>query len=322
GDPQKGFPRWSTVSQGATKPGALVTALPWGQRIAVFIADPGGGIFTNASVGQGWGSWASVSGGQSTPGAPVTAVPWKNGFALFVSNPGGEVFSTEGDPQTGFKRWLTVSQGRTMPGAPVTAALSGDVGVFVADPGGGIFAAEGSPDAGYGPWKPVAQFAPAPAAFQLGVLPPEPTPAIPEGDDIILYLHGGPGSRLEEASDLVGQLHAEGLKLNPPKRYAVIVFDQPSQGYSSMLDPDQIVPSHDVIGDHYPTLLFSEDFIAAFVNALDKIVPITHRNIFIIGGSTGGGLALRMGSREYRGHSSETWLKGIVAWSAASVWRT
>src|SRR5260370_39789751 len=33
-----------------------------------------------------------------------------------------------------------------------------------------------------------------PPACQLGVVPPEPAPFIPPGDDIILYIHGGPGS--------------------------------------------------------------------------------------------------------------------------------
>jgi len=152
------------------------------------------------------------------------------------------------------------------------------------------------------------------AAFQLGVLPPEQKPSIPEGDDIILYVHGGPGSRLEECSDLVPHLHAAGLAKG--KRYTVIAFDQPSQGYSTMVGPNQILPTHDEIGDYYPSVAFSEDFIVAFVEALDKIAPIKQRNIYIIGGSTGGALTLRMG------HRTEGWIKRIVAWNPASVWET
>ncbi len=75
--------------------------------------------------------------------------------------------------------------------------------------------------------------------YRLGVLPGDPTPTIPTGDDIILYIHGGPGSRLEEASDLIKPLHDAGLAKG--KRYTVISFDQPSQGYSSMVDPTSIV---------------------------------------------------------------------------------
>src|SRR6516225_5257776 len=81
---------------------------------------------------------------------------------------------------------------------------------------------------------------------------PAPAPAvptIPPGDDIILYLHGGPGSRLEECGDLVKPLHDAGLKKG--KRYTVIAFDQPSQGYSSMVDHRSVAPTHDAIGDRY-----------------------------------------------------------------------
>jgi pimeloyl-ACP methyl ester carboxylesterase len=150
--------------------------------------------------------------------------------------------------------------------------------------------------------------------YQVGVIPPEPPPKIPDGNEIILYLHGGPGSRLEEAGDLVPQLHAEGLKKG--KKYTVIAFDQPSQGYSSMIDAVEVVPPHDKVGNQYPLVQFSEDFIVHFVDALDKIAPIKHRNIYIIGGSTGGALTLRMG------HRQESWIKKIVAWNPASVWET
>jgi pimeloyl-ACP methyl ester carboxylesterase len=170
--------------------------------------------------------------------------------------------------------------------------------------------------------------------YQVGVLPPEPKPAIPQGDDIILYLHGGPGSRLEEAGDLVGPLLRAGDLVGPApraglakgKRYTLIAFDQPSQGYSSMVDPLAVVPEHKGgvfdcgIGkncDFYPLVVFSENFIVAFMDALDRIVPIKKdRNIYIIGGSSGGALTLRMG------HRPDFWIKKIVAWNAASVWNT
>jgi len=333
GDPQTHFWNWTSVSQGRTMPGATVTAIPWENRIAVFLADPLGGVYTAAGdPDSGFGGWASLPLVSTTPGAPITAVPWRKQIALFVADPSGEVFTADGDPQTGFVNWMSVSQGRTMPGAPVTAVsvrafvgkvYSDYIALFLADPGGGIYAATRQPNVGYGPWELVSQFPPAPAAYQLGVLPPEPTPTIRDGDDIILYIHGGPGSRLEESGDLVGQLHSAGSKLDPPKRYTVIAFDQPSQGYTSMLGPDQIVPTHDQIGDHYPTLQFSEDFIAAFVSALDKITGITkkqNRKIFVIGGSTGGALALRMGHRTTKDWTAT--ITAIVAWSPASVWRT
>ena len=326
GDPQTGFLNWKTVSQGSTKPGAPITAIPWGSRIAVFLADPLGGIFMTGGYPQtgSFGPWASVSQFSSTPGAPIAAVPWGNGQALFVANPSGEVFSTVGDPQVGFAHWKSVAEGRTIPGGSITAALSArapaSISLFLADPNGRIFSITGDPSKSFGDWMSVSQFPPAPAAYQLGTLPPDPTPTIPDGDDIILYLHGGPGSRLEEAADLVGPLQVAGANLTPPKRYTVIAFDQPSQGYSSMLGPDQMVPPHsDVRGDIYPAVVFSDDFVVAFVNALDKVVPIKQRNIYIIGGSTGGALALRMGRRT---DPSDSWIKRIVAWCPACVWHS
>jgi len=151
-----------------------------------------------------------------------------------------------------------------------------------------------------------------PAPYQLGVLPTQPQPVIPDGDDIILYVHGGPGSRLEEASDLVNPLIALGSAYGS-KRFTVISFDQVSQGYSSMIDPPTLVPAHQAGMDYYPLVAFSENSIVAFVNAL----KLENRNIHIIGGSTGGALSLRMGHR-----ADLPWVKKIVAWNPASVWNT
>ena len=165
-------------------------------------------------------------------------------------------------------------------------------------------------------------------AWKTASIPPTTVPTIPPGDDIIVYLHGGPGSRLEESLDLVPKLHAAGLAKG--KRYTVIGFDQPSQGYSSMVDPISMFPESQTHWDgnlfksatsrdpmRYALLQFSEDFIGDFIETLNKVVPITNRNIFIIGGSTGGALSLRMGHR-----TDKPWLKKIVAWSAASVWES
>jgi len=153
----------------------------------------------------------------------------------------------------------------------------------------------------------------APAPYQLGVLPTQPRPVIPDGDDIILYVHGGPGSRLEEASDLVNPLIDLGPAYSNGKRFTVISFDQVSQGYSSMIDPSALFPAHQPGMDYYPVVAFSENSIVAFVNALN----LENRNIHIIGGSTGGALTLRMGHR-----AELPWVKKIVAWNPASVWNT
>jgi len=87
------------------------------------------------------------------------------------------------------------------------------------------------------PTAPAVAQSPAGPSYQF---PPEAKPVIPPGDDIILYIHGGPGSKLEEASDLANPLIQEGLKRG--KRFTVISFDQLSQGYSSMVDPACFVP--------------------------------------------------------------------------------
>jgi pimeloyl-ACP methyl ester carboxylesterase len=183
------------------------------------------------------------------------------------------------------------------------------------------------------------QSAPVPP-YQLGVFPPDSVPVIPPGDDVIIYIHGGPGSRLEEASDLVKPLMDAGLKIG--KRYTVISFDQPTQGYSTMIDPDTIVAPTlvecvlgicadtfppvnaaapaptpmNVIVSYYPLLASSEEFIAGFLDRLNQTTGLYNHRIYIMGGSTGGALTLRMG------HRPDPWITKIVAWNPASVWTT
>jgi hypothetical protein len=104
GDPQNGFGPWGGVAGGAggrTTPGAPVTAVPWRNRIAVFLADPNGGIYTAVGDPQaGFGPWASVSEGRSTPGARVTVVPWGDRIAVFLADPNGGIYTTSSRPAT------------------------------------------------------------------------------------------------------------------------------------------------------------------------------------------------------------------------------
>ena len=105
-----GFGAWRSVSEGSSTPGGSVMAIPWGNNIALFIADRNGGIYT--AVGDpnyaadhadhgvnfaGFGAWRSVSGPsdpfRAAPGSPVTAVPYGGRFALFVANSKGEIFA-------------------------------------------------------------------------------------------------------------------------------------------------------------------------------------------------------------------------------------
>ncbi len=160
---EKTWKEWKTVAQGATTPGAPVTAVPWGEEFALFVADRGGEVFATGGAPptqrapESWGPWATVRQGSTTPGARVTAVPWGEEFALFVADRGGGVYTTGGDPQGGFGPWATVSQGSTTPGAPVTAVLDPNTGVpitlFLTDPNGGIYTSSGNPQGGFGSWS-------------------------------------------------------------------------------------------------------------------------------------------------------------------------
>ncbi len=152
-------PTWNSVSDGSTTPGGHVMAITIGEdRIAVFAADPAGGIFTTTGNYQdGWQPWTSVADGKSTPGAPLAAVRNGDRVTLFVADPNGGVFATSGNAQHGWGAWKSVSDGATMPGGHVSAVDAGDqIAVFVADPGGGIYATSGTYDDGWRPWKSVS----------------------------------------------------------------------------------------------------------------------------------------------------------------------
>ena len=157
---------WTSVSQGSTTPGAPVTAVVTGPgQVSLFLADPGGGVYTTSGGPAGWGPWTSVSQGSTTPGAPVTAVVTGPGqVSLFLADPGGGVYTTSGGP-AGWGPWTSVSQGSTTPGAPVTAVVTGpgQVSLFLADPGGGVYTTSGGP-AGWGPWTSVSQGSTTPGA--------------------------------------------------------------------------------------------------------------------------------------------------------------
>ena len=171
--------------------GARLTAVPWGERVALFITDPNGGVYTTAEGPYVWGPWAGVSEGRSTLGAPVTAVPWGNRFALFVADPNGGICTAVGDPQAGFGPWSSVSDGRSTPGAPISAVRipwSPDLlALFVTDTNGVIYASLGNPDQDWGPWSKVqvrSQFLPS-------IAPGSP-------DTPVLLRWKGPDERLKD----------------------------------------------------------------------------------------------------------------------------
>jgi pimeloyl-ACP methyl ester carboxylesterase len=107
----------------------------------------------------------------------------------------------------------------------------------------------------------------------------------------------------------------------------VVSLDLPCNGYSSMLDHTEIAESRRTTFPagvfergpvQTPVLDFLEDFVVAFVDALDRVVPIKQRFAGVIGGSLGGNLGLRLGRRDLAAHP---WLgRGIVSWAPGSVW--
>ena len=186
-----GTERWASVSEGSSKPGAPVTAMPWPpNRVALFIADPNGGIYTTGGFpdSEDWGPWATVSEGRTTPGAPVTAIRLGDRFALFVADPSGAIYTTGGTPDAPFGPWAWVSEGRSMPGAAVAVTRAGDLyNLFVTDPNGGIYTTMGTPDADWEPWQYVTPRAPRdPPLPKFSAKPGSPVTALPPPDNVVI----------------------------------------------------------------------------------------------------------------------------------------
>jgi pimeloyl-ACP methyl ester carboxylesterase len=172
---------------------------------------------------------------------------------------------------------------------------------------------------------------PAPAQpFDRRKLPDDvPLPTIPDDHEVILFLHGH-SSGAEEALELIPHLIQFGLERG--KKYSVISFDLPNNGYSSSFANTDIATEEATTYPHgpfdngpirTPILDFIEDFVVAFVDELSGRVsvenPIKNR-ISVIGGSLGGNLGLRLGRRRQT-HPNSAWIaKAIAAWSPASVW--
>jgi Alpha/beta hydrolase family len=161
------------------------------------------------------------------------------------------------------------------------------------------------------------------APHTLRELPPEPVPEVPTGNNVILFLHGHM-SGVEEALTIIPDIHRAGLARGT--KFSIISVDLPNCGYSESFHHERIAPSRatewptepiDREPIRTPVLDFIEDFVVAFVDALDQITPIKGRFAGVIGGSLGGNLGLRLGRRR----PMPAWLDtGIVSWNAASVW--
>jgi hypothetical protein len=157
----------------------------------------------------------------------------------------------------------------------------------------------------------------------LRELPPNPEPHVPDGHDVLLFLHGHM-SGAEEALAIIPHIHRAGLARG--RKLSIVSVDLPNCGYSESFDHEKVAPSSATLWPsgpidrepiQTPVLDFIEDFVVAFVDALDQITPIKDRFAGAFGGSLGGNLGLRLGRRS----PMPAWLdSAIVSWNAASVW--
>ena len=145
--------------------------------------------------------------------------------------------------------------------------------------------------------------------------PTDRAPNLPSNGLVFLYVHGHM-SRLEEACDLAHAFHGLATEDLP---ITVISMDLPGMGYAtSPIDPGQSsFPSaaETKYPSAFPNLDFIEQFILAFVDALDPLISLKRRLTAVVGGSLGGHMGLRLSrrSREF------PWLKHVVVWSPISV---
>jgi pimeloyl-ACP methyl ester carboxylesterase len=161
--------------------------------------------------------------------------------------------------------------------------------------------------------------------------PNNPIPNIPADHEVLLFLHGH-SSGAEEALAIVPHLLEQGLRRG--KRFSVLSFDLPNNGYSetfahaSVAAPEATTFPFWATDNHpiaTPVLDYIEDFVVAFVDAVEDVLTlqgmprVKDRIAAVFGGSLGGNLGFRLGRRA----NPPPWLQraAIVAWSPASVWK-
>lgn len=136
-------------------------------------------------------------------------------------------------------------------------------------------------------------------------------PALANDAEVILFIHGM-DSRLEEADDLTAALHRIG-----GRNWTVISMDLPTSGYADNIDHQRISPISAVTCHYTPLVDFIEEFIVAFVDALDTQVlgQLKPRINAVVGGSLGGNMSMRLGRRP-----NTPWITNVVPWSPAAIW--
>ncbi len=154
---------------------------------------------------------------------------------------------------------------------------------------------------------------------------------IPPTGEVMFFIHGHM-SKIEEAADFAPQLIFQARAAGRP--LTLVMFDQPSSGYSAMidhstLDPTLITfPDGDKPGDpnspfgaallkavrRLSATSFVKAHIVALVNALDQKYLIANRLSTFVGGSLGGHMGVRFAC------DGGAWPQRVVAWSPASMW--
>lgn len=142
-------------------------------------------------------------------------------------------------------------------------------------------------------------------------VPSDPLPTLANDAQVILFTHGM-DSRLEEADDLTAALHRLG-----GHNWTIISMDLPTSGYADNLDYEAYWPVSTVACHNTPVVDFNEEFVVAFVDALDAQLhgQLKPRVAAHVGGSLSGNLAMRLGRRP-----NTPWLTAVVPWSPAAIW--
>jgi pimeloyl-ACP methyl ester carboxylesterase len=139
----------------------------------------------------------------------------------------------------------------------------------------------------------------------------DPLPALAPDADVILFVHGM-DSRLEEADDLTAALHKLG-----GRNWTVVSMDLATSGYGDNIDHRRVSPITEVACHVTKLVDFNEEYVVAFVDALDAALhgQLKPRIRAVVGGSLGGNMALRLGRRP-----NTPWVTNVVPWSPASIW--
>ena len=249
-------------------------------------------LFSSPAATQS--NWIAVSGFDDTPHRPVN-VP------------------TAPYPQ--FDIPFSVTKTDLVTQMPVTTRfMVASAGTFIG-PNDSSMSSFTDPDPGIlapPPSSPVSAptpFSPSPAPRTV----PQDQPAIPAGNQVIIYVHGG-GSRAEEAVGLANWLIVEGAALG--QNYTVVSLDLPNSAFASSFDVTDILVGHTYDNNLLEVRDFEQRYIIAFIMALQAQLGITDEQIVaVMGGSLGGNMGLLLSSQ----NASHAFLNTIVSWSATSL---